>query len=78
MIPTKRPARQPLLLLVILLSVFSACADRSGNPGADVVIVDARIYTLDEARPWAEAAAIKDGRFAYVGDSSSIDQWISG
>src|SRR5688572_13461683 len=35
---------------------------------AGLVVADARIVTLDPARPEARHAAIVDGRFAYVGD----------
>jgi hypothetical protein len=34
---------------------------------ADVVYGNGRIYTVDAARSWAEAFAVKDGRFIYVG-----------
>ena len=36
---------------------------------ADVVLLNGRIYTLDDERPWAEAVAIENGRFVYVGDA---------
>ncbi len=34
----------------------------------DLVVVNARVYTIDGARPRAEAFAIKDGRFVAVGE----------
>ncbi len=37
-------------------------------PAADLVLVNGRIYTVNEARGWAEAVAIQYGRIAYVGD----------
>ena len=36
---------------------------------ADVVYANGRIYTVDEERPWAEAVAVKDGRFLVVGSA---------
>ncbi len=39
---------------------------------ADVVYTSGRIYTVDEAQPWAEAVAIKDGRFLAVGSIADI------
>ena len=39
---------------------------------ADLVVVNARVYTIDEAQPRAEAFAIKDGKFIAVGGSSDI------
>jgi len=29
---------------------------------ADKILINGRIWTGDEARPWAEAAAVRDGR----------------
>ncbi|MGY8916121.1 MAG: amidohydrolase family protein [Flavobacteriales bacterium] len=34
---------------------------------ADILIVNAEIYTVDAAKSWAEAIAIKDGKIIYVG-----------
>jgi hypothetical protein len=38
----------------------------------DLVVVNARVYTLDAARLRAEALAIKNGRFVAVGTSSDV------
>ena len=35
---------------------------------ADLVLLGGRIYTVDAARPWAEAVAVREGRIAMVGD----------
>jgi predicted amidohydrolase YtcJ len=39
---------------------------------ADLIVVNARVYTVDTARPRAEAFAVKDGRFVAVGSTSDI------
>jgi len=44
----------------------------SGN-SADVVYTNGRIYTVNEAQPWAEAVAIKDGKFLVVGSNSDVE-----
>ena len=36
----------------------------------DLVVVNARIYTVDNARPMASALAVKDGRIVFVGSDS--------
>src|SRR5687768_9491606 len=36
---------------------------------ADLIVTNARIYTVDDARPHAQAMAVRDGRVAFVGDS---------
>jgi predicted amidohydrolase YtcJ len=46
-------------------------------PGAaDTVIRGARVYTVDDAMPWAEAVAVRDGRIAWVGGSDESGSWI--
>ena len=63
------------LATAMLLVAGCGGADDSTRK-ADTVIVDARVYTLDEARPWAEAIAIEDGRIVYVGDKAGTGEWI--
>ena len=43
---------------------------------ADTVYTNGKIYTVNEDQPWAEAVAIKDGRFIYVGNDAGITQFI--
>ncbi len=46
------------------------CAATSGcdqAEEADTAYTNGRIYTVSEAQPWAEAVAIKDGKFEVVG-----------
>lgn len=40
---------------------------------ADTLIRNARIWTGDAARPWATAAVIRDGRFAFVGEEQAAN-----
>ncbi len=41
---------------------------------ADVVVRDARVYTLDPQQPWAEAVAIRDGLIVLVGTNAQVDE----
>jgi predicted amidohydrolase YtcJ len=34
---------------------------------ADLIVTNARVYTVDDARPIAEAVAVRDGRFLFAG-----------
>jgi len=43
----------------------------------DLVVVNARAYTIDDAQPRAEAFAIKDGKFIAVGTTSDIKNLAS-
>jgi predicted amidohydrolase YtcJ len=39
---------------------------------ADTVYRNGKIYTVNEERPWAEAVAIKDGKFLVVGTNADV------
>ena len=43
---------------------------------ADKVIRYGKIYTVNPAKPWAQAMAIKDGKITYVGSNSGVRQHI--
>ncbi|MBI2537340.1 MAG: amidohydrolase [Gemmatimonadetes bacterium] len=45
---------------------------RAPNETPDLVVVNARVYTVDDALPRAEAFAVKDGRFLAVGSNADI------
>lgn len=56
---------------VAVLLLATACGGRPpADPPADLVLHNAHIYTVDAARPRAEAVAIRDGRFVFVGDNA--------
>ena len=59
-----------LILLMALTLMPAAFAE-----GADAVVYG-RIYTSNEAQPWAEAMAIQDGKFVYVGDAAGAESFI--
>ncbi|WP_136162107.1 amidohydrolase [Sphingomonas flavalba] len=44
----------------------------SDNDPVPTAYVNGRIYTVDAARPWAEAILVRDGRIAAVGSSADI------
>jgi predicted amidohydrolase YtcJ len=58
-----------LLPLSLLLSPAAGFAQAAATPAqpADVIVTNARIYTVDDGRPRAEAMAIRGGRVAFVG-----------
>ena len=45
---------------------------RERAPGPDLVVFNARVYTMDPAAPRAEAFAVKGGRFIAIGKSADI------
>ena len=44
--------------------------------GAETVYINGRIYTVNAKQPWAEAVAIKDGKFLRVGSNNEISRAI--
>ena len=63
---------------LISVSVFflSAVCSLATAQQADTVYTNARIYTVNEAQPWADAVAIKDGKFIKVGSSEDVKSLI--
>lgn len=63
-------ARNFALLLVCLLA-FNGCQRKnSSSEKADLVIRNARVYTVDAQQPWAQAVAVKGDRILWVGDEA--------
>jgi predicted amidohydrolase YtcJ len=72
--------RQVFLVVALCCFFLSAC-DGDDAPGehleaADRVLRNGRIYTIDPARPWADAVAIRDGKYIFVGESAGLGQYI--
>ena len=65
---------------VAVLSVLAVhglgCAPQPAGEAADAadtVYTNGKIYTVNEAQPWAEAVAIKDGKFLVVGSNADVE-----
>jgi predicted amidohydrolase YtcJ len=55
-------------LLLFFALALTACQPASDSATfADAVYTNGRIYTVNEAQPWAEAIAIKEERISFVG-----------
>ncbi len=61
-----------LLLVAVVACAMTACAGSEADV-ADFAYTNGRIYTVNEAQPWAEAVAIKDGRFLVVGSEPDVE-----
>lgn len=42
---------------------------------AELILANARVYTVDAANPWAQAVAIRDGRIVAVGSEADLAPW---
>ena len=73
-------------LFIVIAACLVACSPSGNEPVspettlesvtpsivADSVYTNGRIYTVNAAQPWAEAVAIKDGKFLAVGSADEI------
>ncbi len=65
--------RSMLATLSFALLVSTANAQQ---PAADLVVTNAKIYTVDDAHPRAQAMVIKDGKVIFVGDNRGARTFI--
>ncbi len=61
-----------------LVAIFLVAALHSGAAAtateADTIFVNARVYTVEESKPWADAFAISNGRFVSVGSRADVEK----
>jgi predicted amidohydrolase YtcJ len=62
--------KSSIRLAVVLL--FARLAVQAQSPTADLVILNARVFTGSSAQPWAEALSIRGDRIAAVGSTETI------
>ncbi len=60
-----------VLIGALACAAVASCSRGEPQPaGADFVFTNAKVYTLDDARPWAEAVAVSGNEIVYVGDDA--------
>jgi predicted amidohydrolase YtcJ len=57
--------------LVVLAASPSLVLAQASQP-ADLIVVNARVYTVDESRPIVSAFAVRDGRFLFAGSDVEV------
>lgn len=74
---SRRQAGPRILAVAVWVLLLSACAKQAPQPDAtaDTVVTGGRIYTVDSAQPWAEAVAIRAGKYIYVGNSAGVEAY---
>ena len=60
--------------LLLAALPFSSSSSAQTQVPADIVLVHARIYTVNSGHPWAEGLAIRDGKVLAVGSSKQISR----
>ena len=58
------------LTFCFALLALAACAPEVRQ--ADLILVSGKVYTLNDAQPWAEAVAIREGRIVAVGSNDTV------
>jgi predicted amidohydrolase YtcJ len=68
--------RIPFSLLLVIALQSAASAQTTPPQPADTVFRGGNVYTVDAARTWAEAVAVRDGRIVFVGTDAGVAPWI--
>jgi len=68
------------LLPALLLAGVCACQSvppgaGSSSPAADLLLTDAKVYTVDPTRPWAQAVAVREGHIIGVGSNADMARY---
>jgi predicted amidohydrolase YtcJ len=71
-----RKSSQIILFGLFILAVFNLVCQQNDPVAASLVLRNGFIYTVDGRRTVAEAVAIKDGKFIYVGSNSEVTPYI--
>jgi len=64
--------RVSALAIVAALAIAAPQARQTSALPADLVLINGRVYTVDGAKPWAEAVAIRGDRIVAVGTTAQV------
>lgn len=70
-----RNERYASCLPLLAVLALTACGE-SQPTGADVLFINAAVYTADDQRSWAEAVAVDDGEIVFVGGSGAAREFV--
>jgi hypothetical protein len=62
-------------LVLLATALALACGSPPREP-ADLVLRSGKVYTMDDARSWATAVAVRGGEIVFVGDDPSVAEHI--
>src|ERR1700747_2042751 len=64
-----------LILISVLSCIFSVTAATRSRPAADLIITNAKVWTVDKSNPTAQAVAVLGDRIVAVASNSDVDNW---
>src|SRR5215470_13519645 len=62
-------------LLFCCALLISGCVATDLRPAADLIIVNAKVWTVDQAQPTAQAVAVLGDRIVAVGSNTKVEAW---
>lgn len=65
------------IIWLVVFTLAAACSSEQAADSTDWVLTNGRIFTVDDDQPWAEAAVIRDGVFAYVGSNAGAESYMA-
>lgn len=65
------------IFCLIVLSIFVLACSQNEAQQADMVLNNAKAYTVNKNQPNAEAVAIKDGKIIFTGSNEDVKKYIS-
>lgn len=75
---SRRRSYRTVISVVSVFLFFSTFGCRSGQESvspAELILKNGAVYTLNNAQPWAEAAAISGGKVLFVGSNSGVKKY---
>ena len=64
------------LILIAAVALFVGCGQQPADDAADFVMINGKIYTVNEGQPWAEAVAVKGKDIVFVGDNAGAAAFV--
>ena len=64
-----------LALISVLACIFSLIAAAQSPPAADLIITNAKVWTVDKSNPTAQAVATLGDRIVAVASNSDVNNW---
>src|SRR5436309_6838224 len=64
-----------LALISVLACIFLLIAAAQSRPAADLIITNAKVWTVDKSNPTAQAVAVLGDHIVAVGSNSDVNNW---